>query len=929
MPDKTTKKKKQPVAKKIRVVDLDKDELPKATRRMGLKKKSKETKHKVPDGLNFWQRMQYKKKLRKEERARKRAEDLATLPKNPFLRFFAHFAPKRVFRYWFSLHGLWVFTKIVIAFVLIAVIAIGGLFIYYKNQLKDIQLADITISDTVNTYLDRNGVVLWEDKGSSDYRLVVDGSNIATYMRQATVAIEDKNFYNHPGVDFIALVRATISTVSGKGVQGGSTLTQQLIKQIYFSDEAASEDRGGLSRKIKELILAVELEKMYDKEQIITMYLNESPYGGRRNGVESAAQTYFGKSAKDLTLAESALLAAIPNNPAVLNPYNDYGHEALIARQHKVLDSMVELNYVTKEEAEEAKSVDIIAAILPETSQYDNMLAPHFVLEVKSYLENKYGISTMRTGGFTIKTTLDYRAQQLAEQAVDAGEALMYMNSSDDISLVSIDVDTSQILAMVGSIDFNIPGYGEVNAATTLLEPGSTIKPVLDYGPLFMQRSGQNFGPGSILKDEDIDSIYCAGTYGKCHLANATGKHYGNVTIRNALAWSLNIPAVKALYINGIDNSLEIAHQLGDVSYCAGGNEAGLSIAIGSGCTVRPVEHANAYASIARGGVYKDYSYVLEVKNSSGDIIESWQDTSGTRVYDEQIAYMISSILSDAKARYAIWNWLSTAPGLNTPGVWTAAKTGTSTNANNNPKDTWLVSYSTKVATVVWNGRHDGTALSTAVHDVTFKVGSQYMERVHKDVFEPDGSWHSGDQPAQPAGMQTLKINGITDIWPSWYNKTMSGVEETTLIFNMFNHKKATSCTKENYKISVDATKTVDPMTKKEVWTVPEPYNAEEEDDCTYNYTFPGLSSLTRSGNTISFVITAGSESLKSYTISVDDTLIETISISAGGEYTYDASSLTGEKAKITVYDVYDGSTSGSVSLPKNTASETTPSTGE
>ena len=223
MPDKTTKKKKQPVAKKIRVVDLDKDELPKATRRMGLKKKSKETKHKVPDGLNFWQRMQYKKKLRKEERARKRAEDLATLPKNPFLRFFAHFAPKRVFRYWFSLHGLWVFTKIVIAFVLIAVIAIGGLFIYYKNQLKDIQLADITISDTVNTYLDRNGVVLWEDKGSSDYRLVVDGSNIATYMRQATVAIEDKNFYNHPGVDFIALVRATISTVSGKGVQGGST----------------------------------------------------------------------------------------------------------------------------------------------------------------------------------------------------------------------------------------------------------------------------------------------------------------------------------------------------------------------------------------------------------------------------------------------------------------------------------------------------------------------------------------------------------------------------------------------------------------------------------------------------------------------------------------------------------------------------------
>ena len=174
-------------------------------------------------------------------------------------------------------------------------------------------------------------------------------------------------------------MRAALSTLGGHGVQGGSTLTQQLIKQVYFADEAASENRGGLTRKIKELILAIELERMYSKDQILTMYLNQSPYGGRRNGVESAAQTYFGKSAKDLTLAESALLASIPNNPAILNPYNEYGHEQLIWRQQYTLDVMAEMGYITKDEAEEAKQVAILDTIRPESTQYADMLAPHFV----------------------------------------------------------------------------------------------------------------------------------------------------------------------------------------------------------------------------------------------------------------------------------------------------------------------------------------------------------------------------------------------------------------------------------------------------------------------------------------------------------------------------------------------------------------------
>ncbi len=246
--------------------------------------------------MGLYSNLAYRRRVKADQKARREAEDLASLPKNPVLRFFAKLRPDRVFRFWFSKKGLFRILKFFAACFLIGIIAIGGLFLYYKKDLAQIDPEELAnrVSNTVNTYLDRNGIVLWEDKGDGDYRLVVDGSEISTYMRQATVAIEDKNFYNHIGLDFGALIRAALSTLSGHSVQGGSTLTQQLIKQVYFSDEAGDRTITGIPRKIKEAILALEVEKMYDKEQIITMYLNESPYGGRRNGVESAAQTYFG-----------------------------------------------------------------------------------------------------------------------------------------------------------------------------------------------------------------------------------------------------------------------------------------------------------------------------------------------------------------------------------------------------------------------------------------------------------------------------------------------------------------------------------------------------------------------------------------------------------------------------------------------------------
>lgn len=814
--------------------------------------------------MGLYTSLAYKRKAKKEESKRRRAEELAKLPKDPVKRFFARLHPKRVFKWWFSWRGQKAILKGLGILFVILVLFIGGLFLYYKKDLDEIRLDEMAISETVNTYLDRNGKVLWKDTGDEDYRLVVDAEDINPLMYKATIAIEDKNFYDHIGVDFGALIRATFSTLTGHGVQGGSTLTQQLIKQVYFSDEAASENRGGLGRKIKELILAIELERMYSKDQIITMYLNQSPYGGRRNGVESAARTYFGKSAKDLTLAECALLAAIPNNPAVLNPYNTYGNEMLVERQHKVLDDMVSMGYITEEEATEAKEVAILDTIQPEASQYTDILAPHFVLAVKSYLEDKYGISTMRAGGYTIKTTLDYRAQEIAEDAVAVGSDYLYTNHSDNIALVSLDVETSQVIAMVGSVDFFKTGYGEVNVTTdSLIEPGSSIKPILDYSPLFMQREGVNYGPGSVLRDENIDSLYCAGYKGNCSLANYSGEFYGNVTIRFSLGHSLNIAAVKALYINGIDNSLEIAHALGDKTYCDGKDSYGLSIAIGSGCGVKMVEHANAYASLARGGAYKDIAYVLEMTNSSGDVIESWSDSPATQVVDPQVAYMISDILSDHSARW--WNQF----GFTVPGVWTATKTGTTTTANSNvTKDSLMESYSTAVSTFVWNGNHDGSGLTSSVQNVISNTIGTYMERVHKEVYEPDGRWSSGDKPVRPSGIQTLAVNGNTDIWPSWFNASKnSGVTKESLAFNRYNHLLADKCTPEEYKIDIEVTKTIDPITGKEVYDVPEPYNYEKTDTCDYS---PPQVSLEKTSNGIKAYIKRGTYEITKYTLNVD-----------------------------------------------------------
>ncbi len=890
-----------------------KEKLPKKTSKETSKKTKSPKKSvfsKKDKSLNIYSSLSYRRKAKKEAKARKEAEELADMPKNPVLRFFAHLHPKRVAKFIFSKKGLFFFLKSIAALFLIGVIILGGLFLYYKKDLESIRLDEMKVSESVNVYLDRNGEVLWEDRGDGDYRLVTDAENIPEIMKQATVAIEDRNFYNHKGIDITGITRAAWSILTHQGVQGGSTLTQQLIKQVYFSDEASSKNRGGLARKIKEMILAIEVEKMYSKEQIITFYLNESPYGGRRNGVESAAQAYFGKSAKDLTLAEAALLAAIPNNPAVLNPYNTAGNEALIARQQKTLDVMCELGYITAEQRDEAKAIDILDTILPETGQYENIKAPHFVLEVKKQLEEKYGMKTMRAGGFTITTSLDYRAQKYAEAAVATGAKMTKLNRSDNIALSSVDVETGQVIAMVGSIDWNKKGYGELNATTSLLEPGSSIKPILDYGPLFMQREGTNYGPGSILKDENIDKIYCGGYSGSsCKLRNYSGRFYGNITIRKSLANSFNIGAVKALYINGIENSLEIAHKLGDWSYCEGRDEStyGLSIAIGSGCGVKGIEHANAYASISRGGVYKPLTYVLEMKNSSGDIIEKWEDKEGERVYDEQVAYMLADILSDANARSTMFGSMTNAFGFKIPGVITGTKTGTTTTSNSAvTKDSWIASFSTAVATTVWNGKHDGSGLSSSSNNLVRRVVNDYMENVHKQIYAKEGKWKSGDRWSKPSGITKKTVNGQNDIWPSWYNSKTSGAKKETLVFNKITKKLAKDCTPESLKEKIEVTVMEDPITKSKIYSgIPDGYDRESEDDCQNRP--PTVAIQNYSAGQVFFGAEKGTSELKTYYILVNDKQVATGDIGSihqtDGSYAVKITAKSGDKIKVRVVD--------------------------
>ena len=865
------------------------------------KKPSKSRKHSVYTNLA------HKRKTKKDVAARKRAEYLATLPKHPVKRFFYRLHPKRVFRFIFSKRGLILGLKVFGVAILLAVLFAGGLFAYFRKDLDQIRPEELAkrVQTTVSKYYDRNGVLLWEDKGSDNYKLVVESENLSQYLKDATVAIEDRDFYSHHGVSVSGILRAAINNTSGETVQGGSTLTQQLVKQVFFADEAGERGLSGIPRKIKEAILAIEVERMYDKDQILTLYLNESPYGGRRNGAESAAQTYFGKSAKDLSLAEASLLAAIPQNPSVYNPYNVAGHPGLINRQHTVLDYMAREGFITQKEADDAKKVAIIDTLRPETDQFADIKAPHFVLAVRSQLQQELGAATVGKGGLTVTTTLDIRVQQKLEEEMNSffASGIPTSNGISNGAATVEDTQTGQIIALLGSRDFQYAGFGQDNAATAFIQPGSTVKPLV-FAKLFEDKGSgqQNYGSGSILKDERIDNIYGA------RLNNWDNRFMGNLTIRQSLALSRNIPAVKAMYINGVDESIDKIHELGATSYCTQEAAAGvgLSSAIG-GCGVRQIDLVNAYSTLGRSGTYKESSMVLEVKNSSNETIKKWKD-EGKQVLDPQIAYILADILSDPNARASLHGRYPL--GLYVDGVQTAGKTGTS-DRDSKPKDLWIMNFSPTLTMGLWLGNSDTSTIRTSNSVLGGRVVSNVLSYAYKDIYAAEGKWKSGDWFTRPDGIQQQG----NELYPSWWNKSQ-GQSKEKLTFDRVSKYKATNCTPEGAKIEVEVMKSVDPVTKKDVFIAPDGYDASKDDnqhDC--NDPKPSISGIGYTGSTVSFTASQGKFALRSIEILINGKSVGSVS---GGASSANVGSLdSSDKISIVVTDEgYYSTTSSTYTVP-------------
>lgn len=713
-------------------------------------------------------------KARKDDRSRKRAEYLATLPKNPVKRFFYRLSPKRLATYWFSRQGLITALKILgIGFAVIMILLLAAFAYYRKDLPKNITDLRTCSQGASTTYYDRTGqTLLWASSGDVEcYPVPFD--QISPYLRNAVVASEDKDFYKHGGFSVDGILRAGISNITGGTTQGGSTITQQFVKNSLLSQEQT------ISRKIKELILSVELERSYSKDEILNAYLNEIPFGSTFNGAEAASRGYFSKPAKDLTLDEAALLTAILPAPTYYSPYSRHTDE-LVERQHYKLDQMVQQGYITKEEAEAAKQVDTLAKLATDHNKYSDIRAPYFVLEVQEQLEAKYGSTNITKEGYKVITTLDLRLQDLAEQAVNDNIAKIVRNNGENMAVVAEDVQTGQVLALVGGRDFNYPGYGQKNMATSPRSPGSTMKPY-DYATLMTKNKA--WGAGSVIYDLPTDF---GGGYKPL---NYDHSFRGAMTMRTALGQSRNIPAIKAGYMAGVQDVIDTAKKMGVVSGTSCEPNCGLSATIGDGSEIRLDEHVNGFSTFARGGKYKPQTYILQVLNRKDKVLDEWKDTAGEQVIDPQIAYTINDMLSDPSASY-----FGNSYRLNN-GFKTAMKTGT-TNFNDNG---WMMGYTPYLAFGIWSGRqNDNKSMFSQTDSNLGPIWNKFMSQAHAVL------GYAGKGFDKPNGLKTVCVNPITgyattsggkcDIFPSWYQPVYPDTAKTAEI-DSISQKLATECT--------------------------------------------------------------------------------------------------------------------------------------
>ena len=541
------------------------------------------------------------------------------------------------------------------------------------------------IPKTTKIY-DRNNTLLYEIYANQN-RTVVKLSDVPDTLRQATVAVEDKDFYSHPGFDLRGMVRALVTNVSKKGFQGGSTITQQLIKSAFLTSDPT------VVRKIKEVALAFWAERVYSKDEILEFYLNYVPYGGTAWGAESASEIYFGKRVKDLNLAESAFLAGLPQSPSAYSPFVTNGG-AWKKRQKEVLDAMVRQGYISRPEADSAYKED-----LSFKSPKVPLRAPHFVMYVRKVLEDRYGISEVERGGLTVRTTIDLATQEAAEKIVkDKVEEDAYLNIGNGAALITTP-GSGDILAMVGSRDyFDEERDGNVNLTTALRQPGSSIKLVT-----YTLALSEGYTEATILDDSAL-TIYSPG--GPSYTpVNYDGAFHGRVPLRTAFANSYNIPPVRLVQKFGADKVKEFGEKMGIYSWDNVRNY-GASITLG-GVELRMTELSTAYGVIANGGKRVDLDPLLEVHDSHGQTIYK-KAPQKVEIVDPGIAFIISDILADNNARSASFGPNS---ALNIPGVRVSVKTGTT----DNKRDNWTVGFTPDVLISTWVGNNDNAPLNPAL----------------------------------------------------------------------------------------------------------------------------------------------------------------------------------------------------------------------
>ncbi|MDJ0756648.1 MAG: transglycosylase domain-containing protein [Ardenticatenaceae bacterium] len=633
--------------------------------------------------------------------------------------------PQQPRRRWGCLRNCFVLSIIGVALAAFTIAIVTGTVIYvqFSNELED-DIAKIS-SEAVETretfetsrIYDRNGEILWEIFGEGK-RTYVPIDDIPLVLRQATIAVEDDTFYENEGADIPSLIAALIYNFRNPNARpvGGSTITQQIVRHIAFD----YEERTSVSynRKAKEIILAWIMTRDYSKDEILELYLNEIYYGNLAYGIEAAAQTYFGKAAKDLTVSEATLLAGLPQSPVDLDPLANF--DAAKERQWLILNLMVSEGFLSESEITEIYQTPLTFA-----EQSVSLEAPHFTTWVRQQLEEQLGAETVANGGLRVTTSLDLRYQRLAERLAEQHvAALRGPNNLTNAAMVVMKPGTGEILAMLGSVNYDDEAIdGEVNVTLSLQQPGSSIKPLTYALALTPGADGASWQAGDIVWD--VKTTYQQ-TNGVAYVpVNYDERYHGPMRLRDALANSYNVPAVLVLQDIGVPRFLDFARSLGIESLGNDASRYGLSLTLGGG-EVTPLELTSAYAVLANGGQRIPPAAVLKVENSAGEVLFEYQPPAGQQVIDPRVAYVISDILSDDGARVPA---MGSGNPLDLP-FPAAAKTGTT----NDFRDNWTLGYTPGLVVGVWAGNTDNSPMVN-VSGLTgaAPLWNSYMNAVYND----------------------------------------------------------------------------------------------------------------------------------------------------------------------------------------------------